>query len=80
MKNKHFKIGLVARVKGAVKRLWKKVFPPPWEKYIIMYTPDNREVWCRRRKWNCPLHLATIEKTPLRPSKELLDSLKDTRR
>lgn len=47
-------------IKGFVRCWWRKAFPHPWDKYMVLFTPDNKQVWCRRRKGNCPLHIATV--------------------
>ena len=53
------------RVQGFVGCLWRKVFPHPWDRYVILFTHDHKEVWCRRRNGKCPLYIATVDPAEL---------------
>jgi len=45
-----------------IERLASRIIRRPWDHYMVLYSHDGKEVWCRKRRNNpCPLRIATVD-------------------
>jgi len=49
-----------------IKQRWLRMFPPPWQRYyVFMNECDGKQIWLKKRKNRCTLHVASLSEEDL---------------